>query len=203
MNIIQPEATIMWKTNEEALNDMKHLEMIGRVCYKSEDKITEDSYKKFLKMLIKQGHESVLEHISVTAHIVCDRGVSHELVRHRIGAFTQESTRYCNYKDNVLFIPSAVDPETEIGQEISTILITAYHRAEQNYKRLLELDMKPEDARAVLPIKLKTELFVTFNLRQWRHFLKLRTDKAAHPDMRFIAKKLNKRLHELYPEIIC
>lgn len=201
MSMIQPKATVMWKTKEDALNDMKHLEMIGRVCYKSEDKITEDSYEKFLKMLISKGHESVLEHVTATARITCDRGVSHELVRHRIGAFTQESTRYCNYKYDMTFIPASINPETSEGQKAVDIMIESFIKAKEDYQKLLELGCTPELARSILPMKLKTEMFITFNLRQWRHFFKLRMTKAAHPDMRYIAYIIYQQLSKLYPII--
>ena len=197
MNIIQPEATVMWKTKEDALNDMRHLEMIGRVCYKTKKRITADSYKEFLKMVISKGEESVLEHVTVSAHICCDRGVSNELASHRTGAFSQD----CNYKYDMMFIPSNIDPMTINGQEAVNIMIESFLKAEKDYHRLLELDCAPEIARAILPMKHKTEIFITLNLKEWRHFFKLVLDKAAHCDMRFIARTLYARLYELYPEI--
>ena len=101
---------------------MKRIEEIGRVCYKSEDKITEDSYKKFIGNIIKRGHESVLEHCSVTMKFICDRGVSHEIVRHRIGSYSQESTRYCNYSND------------KFGNEITVIKPCFYEEGSNKYR---------------------------------------------------------------------
>ena len=178
---------------------LKTLERIGRVCYKSEDKITIDSAEKFVKMIIKRGHLSVLEHASITVKFICDRGISHEIVRHRIAAYSQESTRYCNYA------------KEKFGNEITVIVPfffnnEQYHewylamcQAEKSYMQLLKLGATPQKARTVLPNSLKTEINVTYNLRQWLHFLKLRTHESAHPQMRELIIPLQKDLQKLLP----
>ena len=169
---------------------MKRIEEIGRVCYKSEDKITEDSYKKFLGNIIKRGHESVLEHCSVTMKFICDRGVTHEIVRHRIGSYSQESTRYCNYSNDKFGNEITVIKPCffEEGSDKYKLWYLGCMDAENAYFRLLEAGASPQEARSVLPNSLKTEIVVTYNIREWRHFFKLRCSKAAHPQMREVAK---------------
>ena len=182
---------------------MKRIEEIGRVCYKSEDKITEDSYKKFLGNLIKRGHESVLEHCSVTMKFICDRGVTHEIVRHRIGSYSQESTRYCNYSND------------KFGNEITVIKPCFFEEGSNKYKiwylgcmdaetayfNLIYEGATPQEARSVLPNSLKTEIVVTYNIREWRHFFKLRCSKAAHPQMREVAKMAFEQFYKYMPEL--
>jgi thymidylate synthase (FAD) len=165
---------------------LKRIEEYGRVCYKSENRITEDSAKRFVENLIKRGHESVLEHISVTVKFVCDRGVSHEIVRHRLASYSQESTRYCNYsKDDFGSEITVIEPCFLVpGTAGYDMWYRACLVAEQMYFKMLDWGCTPEEARAVLPNSLKTELVMTANLREWRHFFKLRTSKAAHPQMR-------------------
>jgi thymidylate synthase (FAD) len=182
------------------------IELAGRTCYKSEEAITVNSAVPFIRTLIKSGHESVLEHASVTVRWICDRGVSHELVRHRIGvAYSQESTRYCNYKGGVTFIvPSWMewrDNENMTVDErgcycgwfgLPLAELTWFKQmlsAETAYIGLLEKGWTPQQARSVLPNSLKTEVVITANMREWRHILKLRTSPKAHPDMQLIAKK--------------
>ena len=179
---------------------LKKLERIGRVSYKSEDKITEDSAAKFVKMLINSGHESVIEHVSLTAYIITDRGVSHELVRHRIASFTQESTRYCNYSkgkfgSELTVIMPPLQP-VELSEWKITILAI-----EASYKRLIDEGVSPQIARSVLPNSLKTELYMTMNLREWRHFFKLRTSPKAHPQMRELALGMLNNLKHMVPVI--
>ena len=179
---------------------LKRIEQIGRVCYKSEDKITEDSAERFVRMLIKRGHESVLEHISVTVRFVCDRGISHEIVRHRVASYSQASTRYCNYGhagEIAVIAPS----ELREGTVPYIVWKRSCETAEKAYMQLLASGVKPETARSVLPTCLQTELVMTANLREWRHFLRLRTSKAAHPDMRVLACDLLKQMQETYPVV--
>ena len=162
------------------------LENAARVCYKSEQRITGDSYIALLKQIIKSGHESVLEHASITVRFICDRGISHELVRHRIAAFSQESSRFCNYGKG------------QFGNQITVIRplffeldtpryfewVKAMEEASAHYFQLLVWGCSPQEARSVLPNSLKTEIICTANLREWRHILKLRTSNKAHPQMR-------------------
>lgn len=201
MKIVQPSVTLI---NPPSRDDLyKQIERAGRVCYKSEDKITEDSAEKFIRGLIKRGHEAVIEHGSITALFVCDRGVSHELVRHRIASYCQESTRYCNYSqdkfDNEITViePCFWDRDSKEYK----IWAKACNWAESWYFDLLIEGATPQEARAVLPTCLKTEIMVTMNPREWRHFFKLRCAPAAHPDMRHIANLAKEMFVENWPAL--
>lgn len=182
---------------------LKSIEQAGRVCYKSENRITEDSAENFARTLIERGHESVLEHESITVRFICDRGISHEIVRHRLASFSQESTRYCNYSGNrfgnqITFIkPCFLDEGTD-GYKLWK---QAMFIAEKEYFELLKWGYTPQAARSVLPNSTKTEIIMTANLREWRHFLKLRTAKAAHPQMRELTVPLLKELQEWIPVV--
>lgn len=202
MKIIKAGYEIMDPLNGEEI--LRKIELCGRVCYKSEEKITEDSGKRFIASIIKRGHESVLEHFSFTVRFICDRGVSHEIVRHRIASFSQESTRYCNYGnagDITVILPSFFD--TGMGVNSNSLVFDAWRYscevAERKYLELLKYGATPQEARSVLPNSLKTEVVMTANLREWRHFLKLRTGKGAHPQIREIAIPLLKELQDLVP----
>jgi thymidylate synthase (FAD) len=176
---------------------LKHIERIGRVCYKSEDRITDGSAPKFVKMLIDRGHEAMIEHYSFSVKFICDRGVSHEIVRHRIASFAQESTRYCNYgngDDGCSFIePCFWEYGTPHGYE----WFDSMQKANESYLRMIKNGASPQEARSVLPNSLKTEIVMTANLREWRHFFKLRTANAAHPQMREITRPLLAELQKL------
>lgn len=201
MKIVKPGFEILGNINGADI--LRHIELCGRVCYKSEDKITETSAQAFVGNIIKRGHEAVLEHASVTVKFTVDRGVSHEIVRHRLAAYCQESTRYCNYsKDGfggqVTFIqPNFLDRGTR-GWEL---WVLACEQAEKAYFDLLNWGCSPQEARAVLPNSLKTEVVMTANLREWRHFFKLRTAPAAHPQMREVTIPLLRRMQELIPVV--
>lgn len=192
------------------------IEAAGRTCYKSEARITEESARPFVKMLIDRGHEAMLEHAHMTVRFICDRGVSHELVRHRIASFAQESTRYCNYgrgEGHVTFIITPWwDVEPGEGAEEqdfkinppsngTRVWLRAMLSAEQDYLAMLRGGLKPEQARAVLPNSLKTEVVVTANFREWRHFFKLRCAPAAHPQMRQVAQLLHVAARLCVPEV--
>ena len=201
MKIIKPSYEILDAINPEQV--MKKLELAGRVCYKSEDKIKEGSAEQFVRNLIKRGHESVIEHFSFSVKFICDRGVTHEMVRHRLASYSQESTRYCNYsKDGfgnqiTVIEPSYLDKESRSYR----MWVRACETAEKHYFWMLECGCTPQEARAVLPNSLKTEIIMTANLREWRHFLKLRTAKNAHPQIRELALPLLRELQELLPVI--
>ena len=209
MKIIDPSVEILTVTE----NVLQLIEAAGRTCYKSEDRITPDSAPKFVKMLINRGHEAMLEHSSVTVRFICDRGVSHELVRHRIASFAQESTRYCNYGGNGLTVIRPCWFQSTCGKMNYAAMVASkapmaewdwvmsMTNAEQTYKRLLDSGWTPQQARSVLPNSLKTEVVMTANLREWRHFLKLRTAEAAHPQMRQVADMLLIQLQERIPVI--
>lgn len=190
------------------------IEAAGRTCYKSEEKIGEGSAERFIKMLITKGHESVLEHEKLTVRFICDRGVSHELVRHRIASFSQESTRYCDYnKGHVEFIIppwTSINPgEYRYGDAILVPKIsladmrwlTFMGLVEKQYKELREAGWKPEQARTVLPNSLKTEIVVTANIREWRLIFRQRTSPAAHPQMRELMVPLLGELAGVYPAL--
>ena len=172
---------------------LKRIEKAGRTCYKSEDRITEESAENFVRMLIERGHESVLEHENITVRFICDRSISHEIVRHRLASYSQESQRYVRYNGDIEFInPHMPNAKAhEAWQELC-------ERAEETYRELLSYGVQPQQARSVLPNSTKTEVVMTANLREWRHFLKLRTAKAAHPQMRELTVPL---LHELQERI--
>ncbi len=209
MKIIEAGYEIL--TPLDGADIVKQIERIGRVCYKSEDKITDVSAPEFTKKLIKRGHEAMIEHYSLSVKFTCDRGVSHEIVRHRMASFAQESTRYCNYSKD------------KFGREITVIKPCFFHEhrkytndgeytaygawfnsceyAEKCYFELLDMGKTPQEARSVLPNSLKTEIVVTANLREWRHFFKLRTAEAAHPQMREITVPLLAELKRCIPVV--
>lgn len=187
MKIIKPYHEILSPINGTEV--LKHIEACGRICYKSEHKTTEDSYLTFVRNIVKRGHEAVLEHASISVKFVCDRGVSHEIVRHRMASYCQESTRYCNYsKDDFCGEITVIQPHfLEEGTDGWKYWEESCKTAEQGYFDMLDFGCTPQEARAVLPNSLKTEIVMTANLREWRHFLKLRTSKAAHPQIREVA----------------
>jgi thymidylate synthase (FAD) len=182
---------------------LQRIEKAGRTAYKSEDITTADSAEKFVKNLITRGHLSVIEHESVTVRIICDRGVSHEIVRHRLASYTQESTRYCNYAsgkfDNEITV---IKPcFWNEGDEKYHIWKQSVEQSELSYNKLIASGASPQEARSVLPNSLKTEIVITMNLREWRHFFTLRTEKAAHPQMREITIPLLKSFQKRIPII--
>ncbi|MDR0805062.1 MAG: FAD-dependent thymidylate synthase [Oscillospiraceae bacterium] len=178
----------------------KRIELIGRVCYKSEDKITADSAARFIANIIKRGHESVLEHVSFTVRFVTDRGVTHEIVRHRVASYSQESTRYCNYGDSKGGL-TVIKPYFADNPTLYSTWKTQCESAETAYNTLLADGATPEAARSILPNSLKTELVMTANLREWRHFIGLRADKSAHPQLRGLTVPFANTLNGLLPEI--
>ena len=181
---------------KDPMDLLQDIERIGRVCYKSEHRITSSSAAPFVRSIIERGHESVLEHISITVRFVTDRAIANELVRHRIAAYSQESTRYCNYKDKIEFIY----PKNVSDKQLQLIM-EACACAATTYQSLIADGATPEVARDVLPLCTKTELIATYNLREWRHILRLRTDKAAHPKMRELMQTLLQFFQGLVPII--
>lgn len=190
MKIIKPSIEFITPLNGDVI--MEQLETCGRVCYKSENKITEGSAESFIRSIIKRGHEAVLEHCSFTVKFIVDRGVSHELVRHRLASFCQESTRYCNYSNDKFDSEiTVIEPcFTAPGCRGYARWKSSCEEAERSYFMLLDYGWSPQEARSVLPNSLKTEVVMTANIREWRHFLKLRCSPAAHPQMREIATQL-------------
>lgn len=212
---------------------VKRLETYGRTCYKSEEKITNDSFNRFLRKIIDSGHHSVLEHESISVRIICDRGVSHEIVRHRLASYSQESTRYCDYSNgHITFI---IPPWVNIPEGIYTCELDILNGIKKNNpslnedfvwfqpKSALEAEFtwcasmgdiefvyqtlrknhnwSPQEARSVLPNSLKTEIVMSCNLREWRHFFTLRTSIKAHPQMREIAIPMLKEFQKFIPII--
>lgn len=194
---------------------LKHIEKCGRTCYKSESLINEDSGKKMVKMLINNGHESVLEHFSFSVRFINDRGVSHEEVRHRIASFSQESTRYCNYSNDkfdsgITYIDIAngitLDPKMKnMSVDVIYAVIDewteACRDAEKHYLAMIDKGATPQIARSVLNNSTKTEIVITANLREWRTILKQRTAKVAHPQMRCVMIPLLEELKTLIPVV--
>lgn len=201
MIIVKPKVLVPEKALDSDL--LGKLERYARVCYKSEDKMSNQGDPIFIERIIKSGHESVIEHEKVTVMFIIDRGISHEVVRHRIAAYSQESTRYCRYNQN------------KFGNEITVIEPfffsenkTAYRywaeaclAAEKNYMALLDAGHSAQEARSVLPTCLKTEMVVTYNMREWRHFFRLRCDAAAHPQMRQVTIPLLKLFKISFPAL--
>jgi thymidylate synthase (FAD) len=207
MKIIKQNWEFLREPNGEEI--LKIIEESGRTCYKSEDKTTEDSAKKFVIGIIKSGHHSVLEHYNISVRIITDRGVTHEIVRHRLVSYSQESTRFCNYSqdkfgneitvilpvwfydidDNIKFLQENMKPGESKNTHKQQYLEWWFscHQSEQSYFNLLRLGQTPQQARTVLPNSLKTEIVMTCNLREWRHFFSLRTSEAAHPQMKDLA----------------
>jgi len=214
MILIKPSVEIL---EIMGLFPLKLIETAGRLCYKSKSSsgmADDPSVESFVKHLLKKGHESVIEHSAMTVKFICDRGVTHELVRHRLAAFSQESTRYCNYKGGVTFvIPPWVDfecMECDYLKVLSDMVDSSYShdiwivamaRAEGYYSYLLGEGWSPQQARSVLPNSLKTEIIVTANFREWRHILKLRASKAAHPQMREVMLMLLEKVKAIIPII--
>ena len=210
MKIVKASFEVLGNVDGNAI--LKSIEAAGRTCYKSEDRITEDSATRFVSGIIKSGHESVLEHQSISVRIICDRGISHELVRHRIASFSQESTRFCNYKDKEIeFITPCFWQESNEPAPDPTAPPTSLEwwklamlQSEVFYKKMLSDGATPQEARSILPNSLKTELVMTANLREWRHFFKLRalgTNGKPHPQMLEITIPMLAKFKELLPAV--
>lgn len=204
MKIVKAEAQLlgdMYGNPIDGERVLRKLESHGRVCYKSEGRIKDGSAEKFVSGIIKSKHSSVLEHVSISVKFICDRGISHEIVRHRIASFSQASTRYCNYsKDSFGGEITVIEPSYLVeGTDGYTIWQRACEEAEKSYFELLNFGFKAEEARAVLPHSLMTELDMTANLREWRHFLEMRGTAQAHPQIRELAQELLAKLQEAIP----
>ncbi len=212
MKIIQPSFTWHGETpNGHAI--LKSIAAAGRECYQSEAKGKSDA--DFVRSIIARGHESVVEHEKISVRIVCDRGITHEIVRHRLASYSQESTRYCNYSNNkfgaeityidisrgVELCPVTSKLKPEVIAEILNEWMLACLDAEKHYLRMMTLGASPQIARSVLNNSTKTAIVVTMNLREWRHFFKLREAPAAHPQMREIAIPLLEMFRDAVPVI--
>lgn len=195
MRIVEPSFEIVAATP----NATQIIERAGRCCYQSDHKIEPGSDAAFIAKILKREHESVIEHASMTVRFICDRGVSHELVRHRLAAYSQESTRYCDYGDDEI---SFIKP---LGVDEHRVNLYSWEGAmadaEATYKLLRMRFVKPEIARSVLPNALKTEIVMTANFREWRHVFRLRTAKAAHPQMRQLMRPLLAECRKRWPGV--
>ena len=183
------------------LHILKQIELAGRTCYKSEDRITDDSCIQFCKMIIERGHEACIEHSQLSVKFTVDRAIANEIVRHRLCSFCQESTRYINYSKNKfgneikVIVPWCLEKESSAYN----IWYDACKHAESSYMEMLGAGVKPEIARNVLPLSTASELIVTANIREWRHLLRLRTTEFAHPQMRHLMRLLLIELREKIP----
>lgn len=205
MIIMQPQVRV--PQSELDVRILPRLERCSRICYKSEDKMSGEYNPRYLMDKVHKGHESVIEHEKATVLFIIDRGISHEIVRHRIGSYSQESTRYCNYSQNKFGNEIAViEPYYYLNESAAYQLWEESCRtAEKNYMALLAMGSTAQEARSILPTCLKTEIAVTFNIREWRHFFNLRCSTAAHPQMRQVAIPLllyfRSRLPVLFEDI--
>src|SRR3990172_3833959 len=198
MNLVDPYARI-WdvSTKEAGVSLLRHVEWIGRISHRSEDAQTDTSWERFIKaVVLAHGDWSITEHANVTVDVLVDRGITHEWVRHRIGAYTQESTRFVNYKKNLgakYIKPQNLDEQTELCWH------TAIWEADSQYNAMILGGSSPQIARSVLPNSLASRLIVTYNLRNWRHFFLMRTSIEAHPQMRQVTIPLLKEFQEKIP----
>lgn len=204
MQIIPPSFEFL--SEVDGIGLLKNIERAKRICYKSEDKITENSYFNSAQDLVARGHEAMLEHGSVSVIMTCDRGVANEVVRHRIASYAQSSTRYCNYSKDKFCNQITVIKPFYLDENSSAFIEwkDGCEAAERAYMELLSLGRSPEEARSVLPLSLMTELVVTMNLREWRHFFKLRacgTSGKPHPQMLEIAIPMLKAFQDKIPVI--
>jgi thymidylate synthase (FAD) len=202
MIIVEPKATVLYPDTDKAwVKSFKRIEYAGRTAYKSQMKRDVLSHEDFIRKIIKSGHESVIEHGTMTILVSStDRGISHELVRHRLMSPTQESTRYCNYAkgDMEFVLPSGIEPDSALY----TIWREAMAYARKAYNDMIALGASPQKARSVLPHSLKTTCVLTANYREWRHIFALRVlGKAGnpHPDIKALLEPVYKKLVSKYP----
>jgi thymidylate synthase (FAD) len=184
-------------TNITEKEILKHLEYCGRNAYSSFDKITDDSYYRFISSIIKNKHDSVLEHASISVEIICDRAIANELVRHRLASYTQQSTRYVNYtkKDIEFLCPSFNNDSSK------QIWLEAVNTSKNLYKKLIENGEPPEFARSVLLNSVATNIIITSNIREWRHILNTRLNKQSHPDMIKLMREILYLFQDKFPNL--
>ena len=199
MKVIQQSAMLeCCPTRDDALSA---IERAGRTCYKSE---CVGDPAKFVKSILNKNHESVIEHCSATFRFITDRGVSHEIVRHRIASFSQSSTRYCNFaKDKFGKELTFIEPVNwcDMNEERRNLWLAHMLQTELDYMRDIELGATPQEARGMLPNALSTEIVMTANFREWRTVFNLRTSKAAHPQMRALMLDAQRQMAERIPEL--
>lgn len=203
MRIIEPSFEILTEIDGDKI--LKRIERATRTCYKSEDKITEnsDSAKMIIKMLLDKHHEAMIEFDDVTVKIITDIGAQRDLSRHRHINMACESTRYCAYNKGkfggeLTFIkPCHIDENTELYN----IWLDTMKFIEHQYMKMAELGCKPDQMRMVLPLSTKTEFCIKANLREWRHIFKMRCQKAAHPSVRQIMLQILNEFKKQIPVV--
>lgn len=197
MKTVEPSVSLLWITENPELQ----IELAGRTCYKSEDKITPDSARIFAGKMREHGHHAMIEHAVASFRIITDRGITHEIVRHRLASFAQESTRYCNYSSDKFEKQCSFIEPPDLTPLQKVLWRKSCEDAEDSYFRMLEMGCSAQIARSVLPNCLKTEIVMMANFREWLHFIKLRSSKAAHPQIRPIAFKIKEVLVQHAPSI--
>lgn len=197
MKIMTP--TVMPASHLSREESLALIERAGRTCYKSEDKMHDDSAPRFIKNVVKSGHLSVIEHVSVSFRIWCSRACSHQIVRHRIASYSQQSQRYVKEGDELSVV---VPPEIAKDPKALAALEIAVDSAAETYHTLVEVfKQKPEDARYILPNCVVTELVMTANLREWLHFIELRSSMKAQWEIRDIAQQIKIQIEARLPEL--
>ena len=180
---------------------MQNIERACRTCYKSENLITDESYKNLLKNCLNRGHESVLEHEKITVRMICDIGVYKDLTRHRHASFSIESTRYCNYsKDKFSNEIDFIRP-FHLQQIEYKLWKNCMDTIEKTYLKMARLDCKPDQMRMILPHSTAAEVTMTANIREWKHILSLRASKHAHPSVQQLMIPLLLEFKKTMPEI--
>jgi|WetSurMetagenome_2_1015567.scaffolds.fasta_scaffold01488_23 thymidylate synthase (FAD) len=215
MKFIEQSAEII--TTNGGDKPLELIELCARTCYQSQDKITEGSAEKMVNMLVKNGHMAMIEHLVITMRLITSRGLTHELVRHRMASYAQQSTRYCDSKDMHIIIPSWLrgndvnslynnyikikmppSPDVYLCNRVESYFTVLSH-IEKGYNYMLEQGSTKQEARGIFPNDLATEIIVTTNAREWLHILSLRDNKAAHPDMQYLASIVRKQLTNYCP----
>lgn len=196
MKIIEQSVEIL-QSKEELLAMHKRIEEAGRTCYKSENLITEDSYIKFINMIKNHAHFSVIEHSLMSVRFITNRAIANEITRHRIASYSQESTRYCNYSKDKFANELTFILPIGLSDDEKNIIIESYKKDEATYLKLIEIGTKPEVARDILPLGLKTELVMSANFRTWLHFFEMRSSSGAHPQIRHLVQLLKNELKDL------
>lgn len=198
--------TILISQKVELLNishtdPIRFLEKVARTCYKSENLIQHGSAERLIRNLIEKGHEAMLEHVTITVKFTTNRAIANEIVRHRMASYAQESTRYCNYSKDTFGKNLKFVLPMDIDMESYTKIFDLYLKIEELYLTLIKSGITPEMARGILPLDLATELIMTANLREWRHFIKLRGSKEAHPQIRSLTEDLVEQFQDRIPII--
>lgn len=190
-----------WQIEFATPDMLEAIERVGRTCYRSELKAAENTAPKFVRMLISRGHESPLEFAQIVVRIVCDRGISHQLVRHRLASYAQESTRYCNYASERFGCQVTLIEPTHWPQKMLGFYMPAAEAAAQGYLTAIDAGVPAEIARDLLPTATATQIVMECNVRQWRHVFRERTVKAAHPRMRDLMRPMLREFRDRFPVV--